>query len=319
MIHIDSSRIIHLAVHAGRAVIDIYNHADDIGLSFKDDNSPLTKADTRSHRILCEGLDSRYPVLSEESLQVPYSERKEWNIFWLIDPLDGTKEFIKRNGEFTINIALIVEGRPYAGFVYAPVLDICWWGIEGIGAYRISGTEKLVRYSDLQRNGISKKKGNSQKTVKNIRNTDQMPAGVKQEHLPLARDNEPDRNGETADAVRVVASRSHLNEATQAGIEKLKERWGEITLAFSGSSLKLCRVAEGSADIYPRFGPTMEWDTAAADAVCRAAGCVVLDARTAEPLRCNKEDLHNPWFVVSRSRALAETIIPVSPAKEKSL
>lgn len=300
-IDINSPDLIRLAAEAGERIMEIYNHADDWAVEYKTDSSPLTAADMTSHRILVETLEKTYPVISEESADVPFQERSQWDTYWLIDPLDGTKEFIKRNGEFTVNIALISHGEPYAGFVYAPALDICWWGIRGEGAYRLEGAKHLAFYS--------LKKGGSQASLPQVR----------QEVLGRPWTSAEGRSGEPAGdtdetarevgkaPIRVVASRSHLNAETEAFIAEIEKRFGSVECTSSGSSLKLCRVADGSADVYPRFAPTMEWDTAAADAVCRAVGCYVVDARTRQPLRYNKEDMHNPWFLTARGKKFLRT------------
>ena len=233
--------------------MDIYD--SDFEVKKKRDASPLTAADLASNEVLTAALEPYYPVLSEESASVPYEKRKDWNRFWLIDPLDGTKEFVKRNGEFTVNVALIENGSPVAGWVYAPVPDLLYFGMAGVGVWRVSE---------------AKERG---------------------ETVPL-----PQPGG--SDAIRVVASRSHMNDETREYIAVLEEKAGSVELITAGSSLKLCMVAEGTADIYPRFGPTMEWDTAAADAICRAAGAQVLQAENSSSLEYNKVDLYNPYFIV---------------------
>jgi 3'(2'), 5'-bisphosphate nucleotidase len=244
-------KVVALAVQAGYAIMEIYADPDGAVMT-KADNSPLTKADLASDRVISAGLaelSSGWPVLSEESLQIAYVERKKWQRFWLVDPLDGTREFIRRNGEFTVNIALIENGVPVLGVVYAPVLDACYFAARGVGAF--------VRRGLAEAQAI----------------------GVKI-HLP----------GET---VKVVASRSHSDARTEALLKKL----GEYQCITMGSSLKLCLVAEGLAHLYPRLGPTMEWDTAAAHAVVKLAGGRVCDLSGSE-LHYNKPDLHNPEFLV---------------------
>lgn len=244
-------KIVAIAKQAGQAIMQVY--ADPANaVTTKADDSPLTQADLASDRVICTGLAELglgWPVLSEESAQIGYDQRKDWKRFWLVDPLDGTKEFIKRNGEFTVNIALIENGVPVMGVVYAPVLDVCYYGLRGDGAF-------------VQR-------GKS-------------PAQAITAKSPAA--------GAT---IRVVASRSHSDARTQALLGKLAKH----ECISMGSSLKLCLVAEGTAHFYPRLGPTMEWDTAAAHAVVRAAGGVVQDSNGRE-LEYNKPDLHNPEFFV---------------------
>lgn len=244
-------KVVDLAKQAGEAIMVVY-HSGDAGATNKADESPLTLADLASHRVIVNGLTELtpgIPILSEEAADIAYVERSGWTRFWLVDPLDGTKEFIKRNGEFTVNIALIENGVPVLGVVYAPVLDVCYYAARGSGSY--------VQRGDAAAQVIS---------VKRIA------------------DGKP---------IEVVASRSHSDARTAA----LLERLGEHTCVSMGSSLKLCLVAEGAAHFYPRLGPTMEWDTAAAHAVVIAAGGTVCDSTGAE-LRYNKSDLHNPEFFV---------------------
>ena len=265
--------IIDAALRAGGAILEIYKR--DFEVEFKADESPLTEADKAAHHIICDALeDTGLPILSEESKAIDYEDRKDWTKYWLVDPLDGTKEFIKKNGEFTVNIALIEHGRPIMGVVYAPVLKTLYVGIVGEGAFRAIGDELFQT--------LEKWDGK----VPSIGNL--------AEPLPLSSDLCP-----PSSAIRVVASRSHLNEETEAFIAELEKK-GRVELVSSGSSLKLCLVAEGSADVYPRIAPTMEWDTAAAQAVVEASGATVVQYGTDEPLAYNKENLLNPYFVVSR-------------------
>lgn len=241
--------LLSIARRAGEDIMAVYASAD-IGTTVKADDSPLTLADVASHRTIATGLATLtpdIPILSEEAADIPYSERSQWTKFWLVDPLDGTREFIKRNGEFTVNIALIENGLPVLGVVYAPALDVCYFGGQGIGAF-------------VQR--------------------DKLPA------QPIAA-----RQLKAGETIKVVASRSHSDAHTQALLDKL----GRYECISMGSSLKLCLVAEGEAHFYPRLGPTMEWDTAAAHAVVSAAGGVVQD-RGNRNLVYNKPDLHNPEF-----------------------
>jgi len=241
--------VIQLARDAGQAILEVY--AREFEVETKADDSPLTEADMASHRLIVEGLgklDPGIPVLSEEAADIPFSTRKQWRRWWLVDPLDGTREFIKRNGEFTVNIALIEHGVPMLGVVHAPVTGYLVHARRGHGAFlRDPATGEDLKLSA------------------------QIPA-----HRPL----------------RVTASRSHLDERTA----RVLERIGEHEREGVGSSLKFCRLAEGRADVYPRFGPTSEWDTAAGQCVLEAAGgCVIgLDG---EPFRYNRgESLLNPDF-----------------------
>ena len=252
-----------IARRAGDAILEIYGE-EDHGVVAKSDDSPLTRADLASHRIIAAGLEELnadqgadgqepIPLLSEEGAGAPYEQRRDWRRFWLVDPLDGTKEFIRRNGEFTVNIALIEDGAPVLGVVHVPVLARTFTGAVGAGAWCSEASGQVE-----------------------IR-----AAGTGGEELLVA------------------ASRSHPGPHLAAFLEHLPEH----RLTSMGSSLKLCLVAEGRADLYPRLGPTMEWDTAAAHAVVAAGGGRVLDF-TGQPLRYNKEDLHNPFFIVLGDRAV---------------
>lgn len=257
------------AYDAGEAIMAIYD--GDLEIELKADQSPLTAADRASHNVIMSRLQAHWdlPVLSEESREVPYDVRRDWQSFWLVDPLDGTKEFIKHNGEFTVNIALIHEGRPVLGIVYSPALGVFYLGAEGLGARKLRRGEHFNVRDDL---------------VSALAGARALPA------LP-----EPAAPGRT---VSVVASRSHSNSATADFIAELEALYGRVELLSIGSSLKLCLVAEGAADVYPRIAPTMEWDTAAAQAVAEAAGCSVVDFNSHEALRYNKPNLTNPFFVV---------------------
>lgn len=235
-----------IARDAGTAIMEIYN-SDDFDVQQKGDDSPLTKADLAAHNVICDGLkvlETQYPIISEESSEISWEQRKHWHRYWLVDPLDGTKEFIKRNGEFTVNIALIENGEPILGVVYAPVLDAMYTGERDKGA-------------SLNGETIS----------------------VEQ--------NEPE-------TLRIVGSRSHASQATTDWLEQLGKPYEMVPM---GSSLKICLVAEGKADIYPRLGPTCEWDTGAAHAVLNAAGGSITTV-DGEPLLYNqKEEYLNPFFV----------------------
>ncbi len=244
-------QVVQIAHRAGAAIMAVYQ-SGETGETAKADNSPLTLADLAAHRIIVEelaGLTPDIPILSEEAADIAYPVRSQWKRYWLVDPLDGTREFIKRNGEFTVNIALVESGEPVLGVVYVPVQDKCYYGARGAGAF-------------VQRG-----------------NAPAQPITAK-----------PRSAGEP---IRIVASRSHRGARTEA----LLERLGEHQTISMGSSLKLCLVAEGAAHLYPRLGPTMEWDTAAAHAVVNAAGGIVCDLAGKE-LRYNKIDLHNPEFLV---------------------
>ena len=240
-----------LAASAGSAIMEVYNRGE-VKSVLKADDSPLTEADMASHRVIVEGLSAltpSLPVLSEESDGIPYGERESWTDYWLVDPLDGTKEFLKRNGEFTVNIALVSGDRPVLGVVAAPAMGVSFSAARGLGAHRYEQDGRV-------------------------------PIEV--------------ASGEGSGKVRVAASRSHRGELLDGFLDRI----GEHECVSMGSSLKLCMVAEGRADIYPRLGPTMEWDTAAAHAVVNEAGGRVTDLDGME-LKYNKPDLHNPFFIVS--------------------
>jgi len=235
--------LIPLIKEAGKAIMEVYN--SDIQVDLKSDNSPVTAADLAANKIIVEKLkETGIPILSEESQNESADERKNWTKVWIVDPLDGTKEFIKKTSEFTVNIALVENGTPIAGVVYAPALGTIYYGEEN-EALKITdeGEEKI------------------------------------QTSIP-------------GSPLRIVASKSHMSEETEKFLEKI----GEYTLVQSGSSLKFCLIAEGTADLYPRHGPTMEWDTAAAHAVLEAAGGAVKQLN-GEELHYNKSDLKNPFFI----------------------
>lgn len=241
--------MIEIARAAGVEVMAVYAQPFDV--YEKEDQSPLTEADLAAHRCIVAGLHAlapEIPIVSEESEAADYSIRKDWTRFWLVDPLDGTKEFVGRTGEFTVNIALVENGEPILGVVYAPVINLTYGASRGEGAFRISDEETTS--------------------------------------IQVA------PPGET---LRVVASRRHGGVETEAYLESLNRPYQAVT---KGSSLKLCMVADGQADLYPRFGPTMEWDTAAADAIVREAGGSVKDLN-GDPLKYGKENLLNPYFMVS--------------------
>ena len=269
------NKLQEIAYQAGQAIMEIYN-SEDFSVEIKGDGSPLTRADKAAHLVIAEGLKKHFPeipVLSEEGKNIPYDTRKNWKSFFLVDPLDGTKEFIKRNGEFTVNIALIEKGNPIAGVVYAPVLGLlygCSPG-EGLEVRKLGGLVK-------ETNRLGEDHKHQNQNPKTDTPTPQHP-------------NTP---------YKIVASRSHNNELTEAFIEEKHRLHGDVELVPMGSSLKICLVAEGKADVYPRLGPTMEWDTAAAHAVALAARCSVLEYESNTPLKYNKESLLNPFFIVER-------------------
>ena len=249
--YIDIDIVCKIAKEAGTAILSVYD--GDHAVEYKEDKSPLTAADKASHEVIVAGLQNHFPeipILSEESVEIPYEERKEWSRFWCVDPLDGTKEFIKRNGEFTVNIALIEEGHPVAGVVYVPVQDKMYYGVSGEGCWVSEAGGEPIKVKVREAN---------------------QKAGL-----------------------TVVMSRSHPSPDLEAYLQGIK-----VAEAMPvGSSLKLCVVAEGLADLYPRLGPTMEWDTAAGHAVVEAAGGTVLQPN-GQALVYNKQNLLNPYFIVS--------------------
>ena len=244
------NQVIKTAEEAGQKILEFYE--SDVEVITKEDDSPLTKADLAAHHIIVNALkeiDPETPIISEESGIPEYEERKEWDAFWLVDPLDGTKEFIKKNGEFTVNIALIKGDKPVLGVVYVPAFDTMYYADDTIGSYKKEGNGKAVKL-----------------------------------------ETEVFKNSEPA---RIVVSRSHGDDTTQKKLKKLGIEVSEEVP--SGSSIKFCLVAEGKADLYPRLGPTMEWDTAAADAVYRYSG---KNGEKYSPLTYNKEPFKNPYFLL---------------------
>ena len=265
---------IRAAIHAGRDIMDIYTDpAADFGIERKADNSPLTRADKAAHeRIAAYLAPTDIPILSEEGAQLPWAVRRTWKRLWIVDPLDGTKEFIKRNGEFTVNIALVEDGAPVMGVIYVPVSRTLYYATTAHGARKATLT---ATQADADATRLAT-----------------IVADIEGEATPL-----PLADG-AARPYTVVASRSHLSLETAAFIDTRRAAHPDLQTASSGSSLKICLVAEGRSDIYPRHAPTMEWDTAAGNAIALAAGRTMVDATTDAPLRYNKEDLHNPWFIV---------------------
>lgn len=246
--NIELDYIINIAKEAGDAIMEIYKK--DFKIDHKTDKSPLTQADIKSNEIICSSLYKFYPnipIMSEENKQIDYEIRKKWEYYWCIDPIDGTKEFIKKNGEFTINIALIHKDKPVLGVVYAPIIKNIYYAKKGEGAFK-----------------------------NNIK-------------LPI-------KINRSDNKFIIVASKSHMSEETEKYIDKIKTK-KEKVLISRGSSLKLCLVAEGAVDIYPRFAPTMEWDTAAAHAIVLEVGKKVIEYKTDLALKYNKENLLNPWFI----------------------
>jgi len=266
---------IKAAVDAGKAILDIYQ--TDFQVDYKEDQSPLTLADKKAHEIISAQLaEFDIPVLSEEGKTLPYAERRDWNTLWIVDPLDGTKEFVKRNGEFTVNIALVFAGQPILGVVFAPVREVLYFALQGLGAYKIDQMDSAAALCERISHG-------------ECTSSDLVEHG---QALPLE---QPQDTPYT-----IVGSRSHATDALEAFVEGKRSEFGTIDFIPAGSSLKLCLVAEGRAHIYPRLAPTMEWDTAAGHAVVACAGARIYNHASGDPLRYNKEDLLNPWFIVER-------------------
>ncbi len=252
---------IEAAIEAGEAIMDIYN-SSSFEIEYKADSSPLTLADRTAHQIICSRLaDSNFPILSEESNQIAFEERKQWDIFWLVDPLDGTKEFIQGNGEFTVNIALIEQHKPVAGIIYIPVTRELYVSHITIGAYKIIQPEKNSSFSTLINSA---------------------------QNLPFEKHDF---------TYRIIASRLHQNADTKQFIQMMQKIHPQTEIIYAGSSLKFCKIAENHADIYPRFAPTMEWDTAAAHALLKACGKNLVSVYEQQELTYNKQDLHNPYFI----------------------
>ena len=264
------AEVVFAAMEAGAAALEVYE--EDFEVEEKSDHSPLTLADRRAHEIIAARLKPlQIPVLSEEGRDIAYGERKNWEQLWIVDPLDGTKEFVKKNGEFTINIALAQNGVPMLGVVFVPVKDQVYFAAQGRGAFLADG-------GDLR--GLEKTSG-----------ADALISVSRR--LPLA--------DLPARPYTVMGSRSHASDALSAFVERKRREHGDLEFISAGSSLKFCLVAEGRADLYPRTGPTMEWDTAAGQAVVEQAGGAVLEFESGKPLAYNKENLTNPWFIVYRT------------------
>jgi 3'(2'), 5'-bisphosphate nucleotidase len=285
--------VLSIAGEAGGKILEVYGRHFEV--DYKEDRSPLTLADRLSHGVIAVGLarlSPRFPVLSEEGRDIPYDERKGWEYFWLVDPLDGTKEFIKKNGEFTVNIALIRGGKPVIGVIYVPVKDICYFAGEGLGAYKLPNASEALGVRS-EESGVRCKgsdvRGEAIKSVIFFRSV--METAKK---LPLPKKAER--------PFTVAASRSHMSEETEAYLDRLKAEHGRIDLISAGSSLKFCLVAEGKADVYPRLGPTMEWDTAAGQCIAEESGAETVAIADGLPIRYNREDLRNGPFVC-RKRA----------------
>ena len=249
------------SLNGGVEILEVY--AKDFTVEVKSDESPLTQADTNAHLAIEKVLlETNLPILSEEGRNIAFDERKNWKRFWMVDPLDGTKEFVKRNGEFTVNVALIENGVSILGVIYVPVSKELYFAAQGIGSFKVNN---VIAFTSL----------------------DELIASANS--LPVKND---------SDEVLIVASRSHLSKETEDFINEQKKVYDNVNTLSKGSSLKLCMVAEGRAKYYPRYAPTMEWDTAAGQAICELAGFEVVQYGTDIPVVYNKENLLNPWFLV---------------------
>ncbi len=249
------------AIHAGKKILAVYSSLN-FHVDLKEDHSPVTLADRNAHDEIVRILEiTRLPVLSEEGIHSGFEVRKDWSLFWLVDPLDGTKEFIKHNDEFTVNIALIQKNQPIAGVIFTPVTGELYAGIVGLGAFKLINPEENCTFQSVQDSGV------------------QLPEEM------------------NPGKFIVVVSRSHMNPETEAYVEILRKKHRSINVLNMGSSLKLCRIAEGLATIYPKLGPTMEWDIAAGHAILKAAGKNVYLTDLKTELVYNKKNLHNPFFI----------------------
>lgn len=258
---------IKAALEAGEAIMEVYEN-EDFQVEVKEDESPLTIADKKANEVINGHLGrTGIPIISEENKQLSFEERKQWEQCWIVDPLDGTKEFIKKNGEFTVNIAHVNKGRPMFGIIYAPALHLLYFGdVVGKKAFRV----KISSGMDVE--AI-------------LRNAEEI---------------KPAKNDKD---IKIVGSRSHMNDDTLAYIEGLKKKYGgSIEIVPKGSSLKFCLIAEGSAHFYPRFGPTMEWDTAAGQAICEAVGLNCFLKDSGKSITYNRKNFLNGPFLVSNER-----------------
>jgi 3'(2'), 5'-bisphosphate nucleotidase len=255
---------IEASLEAGNLIMAVYDTAFNI--EFKEDKSPLTEADRQANDVINSFLTkTEFPIISEENKQTDYKIRKQWKTCWIVDPVDGTKEFIKRNGEFTVNIALVTNGKPVLGVIYVPAT-------------------RVLYYADvINKKGFIAELGEAKPTIKQVLENSKklQPSSTK------------------SNGIRVIGSRSHMNEKTLDYIKSIESDGKNVEIVSKGSSLKFCLLAQGLADVYPRFAPTMEWDTAAGQAICNAVGIDVISQETKQPLLYNKKNLLNPWFIVT--------------------
>jgi 3'(2'), 5'-bisphosphate nucleotidase len=285
------SRALIAAMKAGEAILSVYQ--DQIDVTYKDDKSPLTLADQRAHAIVVDLLSTEslkgIHLLSEEGKHTSYEERKGWDYFWLVDPLDGTKEFIHRRGEFTVNIALIKRNKPVLGVVLVPARGSLYFAAEGLGSYKLENADVVSRFID-----DSEASGEKNSPIDHIVNV--------AKKLPL--DHPSDRK------ITVVGSRSHASNALTSFVQTAEQKYGSVEFIPAGSALKFGLVAEGTAHVYPRLGPTMEWDTAAGQCVVEQSGGAVIDLTSKTPLAYNKQELLNPHFMCTgkHSRDIGELL-----------
>ena len=265
------------SIEAGKAILEVYY--TDFSVEHKADNSPLTLADRKSHIIISEYLKGfNIPILSEEGNAIPYEKRLIWDTLWIVDPLDGTKEFVKRSDEFTVNIALVTDSKPVLGVIFVPVQKTIYFAAQDLGAYKLDDSRFNALFSEKHEN------------------TDDIGLlnEIIDQSVKLPLNSLPDS------PFIIVGSRSHGRRELDVFVEQKRKEYDRVDFMSAGSSLKFCLVAEGNAHVYPRFGPTSEWDTAAGQAITENAGAEVLNYETGKPLAYNKEDILNPWFIVKR-------------------
>lgn len=271
---------VRASVLAGLATLEVYH--SEMEVEFKADHSPLTLADRRSHDIIAGRLTSTgIPVLSEEGRSIPHAQRSGWRRLWIVDPLDGTKEFVKHLGEFTVNIALVEDRRPTLGAIFVPVKNVLYFGRLEDGSFRLDSADAIAALAS------NSEHADDRTALERLRAQSRRLPVDRQAHVPFV----------------IVGSRSHATPELHAYVDRERRERGEVQFVSAGSSLKYCLVAEGRADVYPRLGPTMEWDTAAGQVIAEAAGARVARHDTGQPLTYNKEDLLNPWHVVTRKPA----------------
>jgi 3'(2'), 5'-bisphosphate nucleotidase len=258
---------INASIIAGEKILSIYN-SDIYNIKIKQDNSPITLADSEANNIIVSILEKTgLPIITEENKIISFEIRKNWEYYWLVDPLDGTKEFIKKNGEFTVNIALINKNEPLLGVIYVPVSDVLYFSEAKGKSYKLKNALKINNEIKNDFDNI-------------LKNSTQLPLN------------------KLGKKFTIIGSRSHTHFMLEKIISQFKEKFGDIDIMTKGSSLKFCMMAEGIADYYPRYSPTMEWDTAAGHAIAAAAGCTITILDGFTPLKYNKFDLLNPGFMV---------------------